>query len=195
MIIGINMQQSSGAVHPPDGLNGDLNEATEEEAELEGNYGHENQLVSPQIHQPMNGDLPPPRQVYVSEVVGGMAHPGMASLDNQFQSLGLQQEQVMGAEHPGNTNENGDDLGSEGIEGEENEEDPVKLFVGQVSIWTDIDLALMGELGEPMKLGRFGILNVKMQSNAARFKRTVRLGKPKNLLACAFQRLLVGHML
>jgi hypothetical protein len=145
------MQQGSGTAHPPDGLNGDLNEASGEEAELGGNYGHENQLIPPQIHQPMNGELPPPRQVYVSEVVDGMAHPGMASLDNQFQSLGLQQEQVIGAEHPVNTNENGDDLGSEDIEGEENEEDPVKLFVGQVSIRSDIELAFMGELREPVK--------------------------------------------
>jgi hypothetical protein len=38
-----------------------------------------------------------------------MAPPGMDSLENQFQSLGLQQEQVM-AEHPRNTYENGEDL-------------------------------------------------------------------------------------
>ena len=133
MIVGISMQQASGVAHSPEVLNGDLNEATGEEVELEGNYGLENSQVTPQIHQPMNGGLPPPRQVYVSEVVGGMAPPGMESLENQFQSLGLQQEQVM-PEHPGNTNENGEDLGSEDIEGEENEEDPVKLFVGQVSI-------------------------------------------------------------
>jgi hypothetical protein len=137
MIVGI-MQQVSGVAHPPEGLNGDLNgnlnEGTEDEVELEGNYGLENsQVKAPQIHQPMNGDHPPPRQVYVSEVVGGMAPPGMESLENQFQSLGLQQEQVMGPEHPGSTNENGEDLGSEDIEGEEHEEDPVKLFVGQVS--------------------------------------------------------------
>jgi hypothetical protein len=134
MIVGISMQQASGVAHSPEGLNGDLNEATGKEVELEGNYGLENSQVTPQIHQPMNGGLPPPRQVYVSEVVGGMAPPGMESLENQFQSLGLQQEQVMAPEHPGNTNENGEDLGSEDIEGEEHEEDPVKLFVGQVSI-------------------------------------------------------------
>jgi hypothetical protein len=148
MIVGISMQQASGVAHPPDGLNGDLNEATGEEAELGGNYGHENSQVPPQIHQPMNGGLAPPRQVYVSEVVGGMAPPGMESLDNQFQSLGLQQEQVMGPEYPGNTNENGQDLGSEDIEGEEHEEDPVKLFVGQVSISSVIEFAFMGELVE-----------------------------------------------
>jgi hypothetical protein len=132
MSVGISMQQASGVAHSPEGLNGDLNEATGEEDELEGNYGLENSQDTPQIHQPMNGGLPPPRQVYVSEVVGGMAPPGMESLDNQFQSLGLQQEQAM-PEHPGNTNENGEDLGSEDIEGEEHEEDPVKLFIGQVS--------------------------------------------------------------
>jgi hypothetical protein len=149
MIVGI-MQQASGVAHPPEGLNGDLNEGTGEEVELEGNYGLENsQVKTPQIHQPMNGDLPPPRQVYVSEVVGGMAPPGIESLENQFQSLGLQQEQVMEPEHPGNTNENGEDLGSEDIEGEEHEEDPVKLFVGQVSISYVIAFTFMGELGAP----------------------------------------------
>jgi hypothetical protein len=148
MIVGISMQQASGAAHPPDGLISGLNEATVEEAELGGNYEHENSQVPPQIHQPMNGGLPPPRQVYVSEVVGGMTHPGMKSLENQFQSLGLQQEQVMGAEYPGNTNQNGEDLGSEDIEGE-HEEDPVKLFVGQVSISFVIEFPFMGELGEP----------------------------------------------
>jgi hypothetical protein len=149
MIVGI-MQQASGVAHSPEGINGDLNEGTGEEVELEGNYGLENsQVKTPQIHQPMNGDLPPPRQVYVSEVVGGMAPPGMESLENQFQSLGLQQEQVMEPEHPGNTNENGEDLGSEDIEGEEHEEDPVKLFVGQVSSSYVIDFTFMGEQREP----------------------------------------------
>jgi hypothetical protein len=149
MIVGI-MQQASGAAHSPEGLNGDINEGTGDEVKLEGNYGLENsQVKTPQIHQPMNGDLPPPRQVYVSEVVGGMAPPGIESLENQFQSLGLQQEQVMEPEHPGNTNENGEDLGSEDIEGEEHEEDPVKLFVGQVSISYVIAFTFMGELGAP----------------------------------------------
>jgi hypothetical protein len=148
MIVGI-MQQASIMAHSPEGLNGDLNEGTKEEVELEGNYGLENsQVKTPQIHQPMNGDLPPPRQVYVSEVVGGMAPPGIESLENQFQSLGLQQEQVMEPEHPGNTNENGEDLGSEDIEGEEHEEDPVKLFVGQVSISYVIEFTSGRELGE-----------------------------------------------
>jgi hypothetical protein len=32
--------------------------------------------------------------------VDGMAPHGMDSLENQFQSLGLQQEQVMAPEHP-----------------------------------------------------------------------------------------------
>jgi hypothetical protein len=149
MIVGISMQQASGVAHPPEGLNGDLHEATREDAELEANYRLENSQVPPQIHQPMNGGLPPPRQVYVSEVVDGMAPPGMDSLENQFQSLGLQQEQVMAPEHPGNTYENGEDLGSEDIEGEEHEEDPVKLFVGQVSISSVIDFLFMGELREP----------------------------------------------
>jgi hypothetical protein len=86
------------------------------------------------MHPAMNGSsLPPPRQVYVSEVVGGMGHPGMAAIEHQFQSLGLQQEHIMGADHPDATDEHGEDLDGEELEGEDNEEDPVKLFVGQVS--------------------------------------------------------------
>jgi hypothetical protein len=88
------------------GLNGDLHEATR--AELEGNYS--SKIRSSTTASPAYEWRPSsPRQVYVSEVVDGMAPPGMDSLENQFQSLGLQQEQVMALEHPGNTYENGEE--------------------------------------------------------------------------------------
>ena len=68
----------------------------------------------------MNGGMPP-QQVYVNT---SMVHPhGMVGLETQFQTLGMNEVQD-GVHHGGE----GDEHGQEG----HGEDEPVKLFVGQV---------------------------------------------------------------
>jgi hypothetical protein len=67
---------------------------------------------------PMNGGMPP-QQVYVNNA---MAHHAMGGLEAQFQSLGMNEVQDDGHYHEGD---------EDGMEGNE-EDEPVKLFVGQV---------------------------------------------------------------
>jgi hypothetical protein len=77
--------------------------------------------VTPQMH--MNGTLPP-QQVYVES----MGPNKIAGLETQFQTLGIHGED-------GNTHDNrqdDDDVEDEDDEGGEGEDDPLKLFVGQV---------------------------------------------------------------
>jgi hypothetical protein len=64
----------------------------------------------------MNGGMPP-QQVYVNTA---MVHHGMVGLETQFHALGM--------------NEGQDDMLHDGEDGEEGngEDEPVKLFVGQV---------------------------------------------------------------
>lgn len=89
--------------------------------------------VPPQMHT--NGGGMPPQQVYV-ETTGppaGGPPPVMpndvSGLETQFQSLGIQQHQPGGGGDNAGHGE-GDEL--EDIEGEGGEDDPLKLFVGQV---------------------------------------------------------------
>ena len=87
--------------------------------------------VPPQMHT--NGGGMPPQQVYV-ETTGPPA-PGMpndvSGLETQFQSLGIQQQQpgAGGVDNAGH-GEGDDDI--EDLEDEGGEDDPLKLFVGQV---------------------------------------------------------------
>eukprot|EP00980_Cylindrotheca_fusiformis_P001547 scaffold350_cov133-Cylindrotheca_fusiformis.AAC.18 len=74
---------------------------------------------------PMNSNAPfsvnggmPPQQVYVNTT---MIHHGMPALESQFHSLGMNEAAIMGHHHE-----------SEGNSGENDEEQPIKLFVGQV---------------------------------------------------------------
>jgi len=121
------MQQASGAEpHVP---SGQQNEATEEEEEVD-NYGQEGSQVPSQNYHPptMNGNMPP-QQVYVN--ANGMGHPGMTGLETQFQSLGFAQEDG-GYDPNGHSQQNGDSATGDDNDGEDTEDDPVKLFVGQV---------------------------------------------------------------
>ena len=76
--------------------------------------------VPPQMHH-SNSNMPP-QQVYVSsgEVTG---------LESQFQNMGIQQG--VGAMNGHHHHAEGEGEGNE--EGEEGDDDPLKLFVGQVS--------------------------------------------------------------
>jgi hypothetical protein len=77
----------------------------------------------PAMHAPlplMNGM--PPSQVYVNTAMG---YHGMMGIETQFQSLGMSDA------HDSSNHE--DSEGNDGTGEGSNEDDPVKLFIGQVS--------------------------------------------------------------
>lgn len=89
--------------------------------------------VAPQIlpaaENTMNGSIQmPPQQVYVQSAMPAPVHHDMAGLESQFQSLGMN---ATTPEGPPQTGENGQAEEGDNDE-EESEENPVKLFVGQV---------------------------------------------------------------
>jgi hypothetical protein len=92
------------------------------------------QLQQPQMYEnnnTMNGGRMPPQQVYVNGGSGvqeshHMMGPVMTGIETQFQSLGFQPE-AGGKPHAGES-----DTAEEDNDETETEEDPVKLFVGQV---------------------------------------------------------------
>lgn len=81
-------------------------------------YMHESQM-HPVAAVAMNGGMPP-QQVYVNTSMGH--HHGIPALEQQFQSLGMNEAQDVG-HHDGEGPDNDE---------EDTEDDPVKLFVGQV---------------------------------------------------------------
>jgi hypothetical protein len=91
--------------------------AVDEKKESPSDDGYTNEA---QMHQmppiPVNGGMPP-QQVYVNTA---MVHHGVPALEAQFHSLGMNEVQGVGHHE---------------AEGEENDEDQaVKLFVGQVRL-------------------------------------------------------------
>ncbi len=83
--------------------------------------------VQQQIHPNMNGGTMPPQQVYVHDIVDNSHQNGLGGLETQFQSLGFTGEDVdlEDMEHLE------DDI-SVDDDGEDDGDDPLKLFVGQV---------------------------------------------------------------
>lgn len=77
--------------------------------------------------QPMNGTMPP-QQVYVNAPIDTGPHQDVGSLEAQFQSLGVN------APADGQGEGVNDEAGEGDNDGEENDEEPVKLFVGQVRL-------------------------------------------------------------
>jgi hypothetical protein len=76
----------------------------------------------------MNGNMPP-QQVYVNNTaMGNHHHHAMMGLENQFHSLGMTEGMSVGHDGSHYDMEGGEHDGEEGG----GEEDPVKLFVGQV---------------------------------------------------------------
>lgn len=113
---------------PP--TNGDL---PHEEDPAADNFVHDaSTQVPPQMHTNMNGGMPP-QQVYVET----MGQNNVAGLDTQFQALGIQGEEGIVITHDNNQLTEGDVEHDEGNdegndEGGDGEDDPLKLFVGQV---------------------------------------------------------------
>lgn len=93
-------------------------------------YAHESVEQSAQMYAHSNGVMPPP-QVYVSAGVPGVPPTGMTGLESDFQALGFKQEDSSGTDQLTNSGPNSEN-NLEEMEGEDSEEDPVKLFVGQV---------------------------------------------------------------
>ena len=90
-----------------------------ESPSADGYLQHEGQVHTlPPV--PMNGGMPP-QQVYVNSV---MVNHGMSGLETQFHALGMNEAQDA-SHHDGD----GDEATGLG------EEEPVKLFVGQVSFY------------------------------------------------------------
>ncbi|CAB9505389.1 Elav-like family member [Seminavis robusta] len=87
--------------------------------------------VAPQMHTNMNGNMPP-QQVYVENNNMGpnMGPPKVAGLETQFQALGIHGEE--GTINNNHEPREGEVEDSEGNDGAEGEDDPLKLFVGQV---------------------------------------------------------------
>jgi hypothetical protein len=109
---------------PPQQMNGEaMPPAVDEKKEspsADGYIQHEPPM-QPVPPVAMNGGMPP-QQVYVNTA---MAHHDMVGLESQFQSLGMHEVQDV-SHHDGEEDE-------EGAEGN-TDEDPVKLFVGQVRV-------------------------------------------------------------
>ena len=105
----------------PSQMNGDaMPPAVDEKKESPSADGYlpETQQMHPDAAVTMNGGMPP-QQVYVNT---GMVRHGMPGLETQFQSLGMNDVPDV-SHHDGEGTENDE---------EGNEDDPVKLFVGQV---------------------------------------------------------------
>ena len=96
----------------------------DEDPAADNNFVHDaSTQVTPQMH--INGNMPP-QQVYVETMGHHHVQPpnGVNGLETQFQALGIQ---------PGHDDDNYGEEDTEGNdEGGEGEDDPLKLFVGQV---------------------------------------------------------------
>jgi hypothetical protein len=152
MIIGIAMQHPSSAALPPLDHNGehqkapvdgeDIKEGStqptsvdEEQAPSYPHHEHPQPGQVPMMHNVMNGSAPP-AHVYVSDPLVGQQqqhHDMMGQLEAQFSQFDMQAHQAhMDQLGSSGHNSNSDINNAEDHDGEETEDDPVKLFVGQV---------------------------------------------------------------
>jgi hypothetical protein len=155
MIVGIAMQQPTGLAPSSHEVSGNEEDARKCEGRQPlpasaGNvYSQESAQGTPQMLAPMNGTMPP-QQVYVSAAMPGIPPAGISGLENQFQSLGFKQEDSIGTDQLTNSGNNSetnnleDHLEETENEGEESEEEPVKLFIGQVSRESSLGLRILG---------------------------------------------------
>lgn len=110
----------------------------DEPAADSNNFVHDaSPQVPAQIHANMNGSMPP-QQVYVHGMDPNQVYaPNVAGLETQFQSLEIQQPGdggMMNGQHQDHDhNPEGEENGDDNDEGEEGDDDPLKLFIGQVS--------------------------------------------------------------
>jgi hypothetical protein len=141
MIVGITMhQQPSGeGIRDPNGdqTPPEIAESSAKEANVNATAApyYESTTEQYQTMPPhdVNGTGAPPSQVYVSSppLVGQPPHPAMVGLEAQFQQFSLQhngEDQLASSGH----NDGSDTNNTEDYGGDEGEDDPVKLFVGQV---------------------------------------------------------------
>ena len=129
MIVGITMQQATGVGPPPH-----MNEAEVQSDETGGEKYEDipERAASMPTHQPSIGATLPPQQVYVNPSGGQVIDPSIGGLETQFHALGINPEE--GGDQTSQSQQNGDSSGNASAEndGEETEDDPMKLFVGQV---------------------------------------------------------------
>jgi hypothetical protein len=155
MIIGIAMQHPAGAALPP------LDRCGEQKATIETGDPTKDVLTTQtmsSLHDPSSvydshdqvrqevgqmplmypamNDVAPNSQMYATDPMTAQLHQQqiMGQLEAQFGHFGLL-EQPCNSDHLDSSghNSNSDNNNAEDIEGDEAEEEPVKLFVGQVS--------------------------------------------------------------
>lgn len=137
----IAMQQAAG-VPPPRAVPPTIDDESLTERQLKmpastpaNVYVPEPVHVLPPDLAHLNGAIPP-QQVYVSASMPPLHHAELNGIASQFQGMGFKQEDSIGTDqltNSGNNSENNNIEETEN-EGEEYEEEPVKLFVGQVSM-------------------------------------------------------------
>lgn len=137
MFVGISTMQVHGDSRPSHN-NPDSETSLETEPSAVSYPNEESQPPPHQMQQHHQQEaLMPPQQVYVGHNGGHMPDVGM--LAHQFQALGMQpphqqQQQPVPHQRGQETPQSGDsETGDDNDGTTETEEDPVKLFVGQVS--------------------------------------------------------------
>ena len=85
-------------------------------------------------HEHLMGVGMPPQQVYVnpSGQANMVGHAGMVSLQSQFQALGFPPQEEASSTEPSSSQSNANNV-DEDQDVEDGEDEPIKLFVGQVS--------------------------------------------------------------
>jgi hypothetical protein len=127
MILGITMQQAPNMATSPHVC--ELLEDDKQQLQQEPSNHYEGHAHLHTDMEQMHGYGMPPQQVYLNGAGVHMDHPpNLVGLESQFESLGFRQEEASLTEPSSTqTNQNGDEE-----EGEEGDDEPVKLFVGQV---------------------------------------------------------------
>lgn len=126
MIVGIAMQQPTNAATE---LHGGVEHGENVDDDKVAEISFEHQMPPHPMHHHINGGLLS-QQVYVNHP--SMAHPGMTVLETQFQSLGFRQEEGTASSTEPSSTQTNPNVDEEDHEGDDGEDDPVKLFVGQV---------------------------------------------------------------
>lgn len=124
------MPQDPGMAIPPYSQSGQANDAYPEGGSGEKFDTSQPQAVAmPALQPAVDGNLPP-QQVFVKSHIDPMGSPEMLGLEGQFQSIGFAQE---GFDHNSSAHYNGgDSSGNASADNDDGEDDPMKLFVGQV---------------------------------------------------------------
>ena len=123
----------------PTGVGAPQKDPSQEADELHAaeNYAAPVAAQIPQLVAPQRATGNPPQQrIYVNGALQMMGPEGsMGGLENQFQAMGFKQDESIGTDQLTMSGGNSEThvVDDTENEGDEPEEDPVKLFVGQVS--------------------------------------------------------------